>query len=509
MRNRFQRINCVLNLLGHLLQILALVILVPVPLCAVFAGRYGDGPDTMLAFATPAAISFSAGLLLRRFFRQSRLDVASSMILCVFAWVFSSIIGAIPFFLTGVAPDFFSAFFEAVSGFTTTGITMLSGLDSMPRSILLWRALTQWCGGLGILSFFLAVTFRAAGAHHIFGAESHKTSSNRLAPGLFSTLKILWSIYIAFTIVSALLLYVAGMNVFDTLCHSLTSISTAGFSPHDANIAYYSTSGHTHYKRIEYALIVIMLFGSINFLVFYRLVCGEFRALWDNLEIKWWWLLLPAFCALTLLDRFQLYRMIEALLTDPASIDIPAAEESFRETLFHTVSLFTTTGFTTTDIADPRFGALSKQVFLVMMIIGGCAGSTSGGFKILRTAVLAKLTARELFHLRVSERAFSSLIVDGKVIPAEEIRRISSLFFCWMALLVVGGGVTALLSAHGPVESFSGMCSALGNIGPCYITPGEMIELNPAVKTVYIIGMLAGRLEILPVLLLVCPKAWR
>jgi len=379
----------------------------------------------------------------------------------------------------------------------------------MPRSILFWRALTQWLGGLGILSFFLVLTFQAGGAHHIFGAESHKISSRRPAPGLFHTLRIIWAIYVIFTILAAAVLAVEGMPVFDSVCHALTAMSTGGFSPHDSSIAFYSLTAHPNYRLIEYTLAFIMMLGGINFLVHYRLLTRDFKALWDNIEIRYWWRLIAVFTTVILIERLYKTGALEALFRRGTAIDLGEFERTFRHSIFQVISILTTSGFATKNIGSDFFGVAAKQLFLVMMVIGGCVGSTAGGFKVLRIAILNRLMFRELFKLRTSSKASTGLIIDRKILPEDEVHRIAALFFTWMALLLVGGVITALFSNQGPWKSFSGMFSAMGNIGPCYISGRDMIDIHPVVKLTYIFGMLAGRLEILPVLLLFSRKAWR
>jgi len=499
MRNRYQRINNIFYLLGYVLQTLGVVFLIPLIATFLYWGTRGEGWRTAISFAIPSAISFVAGFLLRRRFKPSELGLTGSVIVCGLGWIFASALGAVPFVI-GIRAGYLNGYFEAMSGFTTTGITVFSGLDSLPRSILLWRALTQWVGGLGILSFFLAVTFRGSGAHHIFGAESHKISSTRPAPGLFHTVTILWGIYLGFTVLSIGLLSLERMPVFDSICHSLTAIATGGFSPHDASISHYALTGHSHYKLIEYTLVLMMLLGGINFLIHYRVMTRDVRALWDNVEMRWWWQLVAGFTALVMIDLFARH----GLPTDAGQL-----EGAFRHSVFQVTSILTTTGFATRDIGSDFFPTLARQLFLVMMVIGGCVGSTSGGIKVLRVAILSRLMLREIYKLRVPRRAASALVIDGQIVPDDESHRAAALFFMWMVLLVIGGGITALLSNHGALESLSGMFSALGNIGPCYISVEEMIAINPVVKLVYIFGMLAGRLEILPVLLLFSGRAWR
>jgi len=509
MRNGFRRISCIFHYIGNLLEILGLILLFPLIVVLVYWGQQeGDGLFTATAFVIPALISFSLGMILRHVFKPSALDTTGSMLICALSWLVVSAVGALPFVIAARS-NYLDAYFEAMSGFTTTGITIFSGLDDMPRSILFWRALTQWLGGLGILSFFLVLTFQAGGAHHIFRAESHKISARRPAPGLFHTLRIIWAIYAIFTILAAAVLAVEGMPVFDAVCHALTTVSTGGFSPHDDSIAFYRLTAHPNYRLIEYTLAFIMMLGGINFLVHYRLLTRDFKALWDNIEIRYWWRLIAAFVIVIVIERLYKTGALEALFTRGTAIDLGEFERSFRHGIFQVISILTTSGFATKNIGSDFFGAAAKQLFLVMMVVGGCAGSTSGGFKVLRIAILNRLMFRELFKLRTSSKASTGLIIDRKIIPEDEVHRIAALFFTWMALLLVGGVVTALFSNQSPWQSFSGMFSAMGNIGPCYISRGDMMVIHPVVKLTYIFGMLAGRLEILPVLLLFSRKAWR
>jgi len=506
MRNGFRRISCIFHYIGNLLEILGLILLFPLIIVLVYWGQMGDGWVTATAFAIAALISFSLGMILRHKFKPAALNPTGSMLICALSWLVVSAIGALPFVIS-TPSNYLDAYFEAMSGFTTTGITIYSGLDDMPRSILFWRALTQWLGGLGILSFFLVLTFQAGGAHHIFGAEGHKISSRRPAPGLFHTLRIIWAIYAIFTLLAAAVLAIERMPVFDAVCHALTAVSTGGFSPHDSSIEFYCLTGHPNYRLIEYTLAFIMMLGGINFLVHYRLLTRDFKALWDNIEIRYWWRLIAVFTTVILIERLYKTGALEALFRRGVAVDLVEFERSFRHSIFQVISILTTSGFATKNIGS--FDAAAKQLFLVMMVIGGCVGSTAGGFKVLRIAILNRLMFRELFKLRTSSKASTGLIIDRKIMPEDEVHRIAALFFTWMALLLAGGVVTALFSNQSPWQSFSGMFSAMGNIGPCYISRGDMMVIHPVVKLTYIFGMLAGRLEILPVLLLFSRKAWR
>jgi trk system potassium uptake protein TrkH len=252
-----------------------------------------------------------------------------------------------------------------------------------------------------------------------------------------------------------------------------------------------------------------MLLGGMNFLIHYRVLTKDIKALWDNIEIRYWWGFIFGFTALIMFNHLHKSGILSLLFSQPANIEPGIYEQTFRTTIFQVVSILTTTGFGTKDIGSEFFPALSRQLFLAMMVIGGCVGSTGGGIKVLRIAILNKLVKREIWKIRVSGRASRGLVIDKKIVPAEESHRVAALFFAWMALLLLGGIITAFFSKLGGWESFSGMFSALGNIGPCYITNQEMILIHPVVKLTYIFGMLAGRLEILPVLLLFSRKAWK
>lgn len=506
MRSRFRTVHVVLHFLGSLYLVLGGLLVLPL-LVVVLAGELSEGWGTFAAFAVPCLGAFAIGAGCKALFRPGVPNGVEAMLICSVGWLGLSAVGAVPFVM-GIGASYLDGLFETMSGFTTTGITMFQGLEGMPRSVLFWRSLTQWVGGLGILTFFLAVMHGGRGAHTLFGAESHKMEIGRPVPGLAHTVKLLWGIYALFTGAIALGLLVAGVSLFDSVCHSFTVLSTGGFSPYDASIEHYRLSGHPHYVWIEYVLIAGMLMGGINFLVHYRVLTGNGRALADNTEMRYWWGLVGGFVLVVLAERAVRLGAFggEAVAAGGCW---PALEENFRIVLFQVVAILTTTGYATRDIGGLYFGPAAKQLFLVMMVIGGCVGSTGGGLKVLRVVVLAKLVRRELFRLRAPRRAVSTVVVDGKAIEADEIHRVCGLFFAWVGLLVVGGCITAFLSDLGGYASFSGMFSALGNIGPCYISVAEMGALHPLVKITYILGMLAGRLEILPVLLLLSPGAWR
>jgi len=494
MRHRLDYFLPMLAYLGAVFRVFGLLLLLPLLVLVIYREQE-PREVSHLCFMAPAALALLLGLLLKGTRRLKPLDSRRSMLLCAVAWIGISGLGALPFSL-GVPASYLDAYFEAVSGFTTTGITMFNGLDEMPRSILFWRAFIQWLGGLGILTFFLAVVATGDSAHALFSAESHKIFAKRPAPSLFRTLRILWSIYAGYTVLVAGLLVVWGVGVYDAVVHSFTALSTGGYSPYDASIGYYREAGYVHFRAIENVIILGMLLGGINFFVHYRALTGGIRALWDNMEMKLWWIIVAGATALVAVSHFQRFGLVDVW-------------DAVHCCLFQVVSIVTTTGFATRDIATDYFPPLTAHVFLILMVVGGCVGSTGGGLKVLRIGILFKMIGRQVRHLVHGPSAVNLLTVDGEVIEPEEIRRIGALLFAWIVLLALGGAVTALLSRYGPWESASGMFSALGNIGPCYIPPAEMGALHPIIKLTYIVGMLAGRLEILPILLLLSRRTWR
>lgn len=518
MRNRFNHLAPVFGYVGTLLMVFSGIILLPI-LVMIFTAGGAIAEASVAAYIIPALLSLAVGAVCHFSFRKGPLTSSQSMLVCVLGWLAISAVGAMPFWMTtlseqvalarspGIIGDasrisYLDAYFEAMSGFTTTGITMFAGLDFFPRSLLFWRSLTQWLGGLGILSFFILLIFSARSSHTLYGAESHKIFSKRPRPGMFNTVKVLWLIYCSFTLAILVGLGFSGVSLFDALNLSLTTISTGGYAPYDESIGYFAARPglFPHYRAIEYVIIGGMLAGGTNFFVHYRLATGRLRSLWDTAEVRLWWAIIITATALVAL---------EVSYHGPVTSSVAAFEERVRASLFQVIALLTSTGFGTKDISAPGyFFAVSRQIFLLLMIVGGCVGSTGGGVKVFRVQLLGKALAAEISRAVRPRRAVRLLRVDGDVVESDELSRVAALFFAWLALIAAGGLITAALSNHGAFESISGMTSAVSNIGPCYISAGDLIRLHPLIKLTYILGMLAGRLEILPVLLLFNRRAW-
>jgi trk system potassium uptake protein TrkH len=379
-------------------------------------------------------------------------------------------------------------------------MTIFTNVEILPKCILFWRSLTQWIGGLGILTFFLVITFRSESTHfQLFSAESHKIDSARPTPSVLKTAVILWAIYALFTLSEVVVLKVLGVRLFDALCHSLTTMSTGGFSTFNTSIDYFRIAGYVHYKSIEYVTTFFMLLGGINFLLHYKILSGRFRDVGNNTELRYFLVIIALSIVLILFDCHR----------QCPSSSLANLEKDFRRAVFTTVSLLTTTGYGTADINKHIFPVASKQLFLILMLIGGCVGSTGGGFKVLRIIILFKAFKNQLKRLILPQKALSEVVIDHEILPGSEFTRVAGLFFGWIFLIMIGNIIGALFGNLGGLEALSGMFSAVGNIGPCYMSVDQISQLPAIVKITYIFGMLAGRLEILPVLLIFNAKAWK
>lgn len=492
MNNRIRQIT---YLIGWLFLILSGLLLIPLMYGLVIGAEDG----IIQSFIYTALISTSLGVLClgARPKVSIPLKLSGGMILCAFAWIGISIVGGFPFFF-GLNASFVDSFFESVSGFTTTGITVFTGLDQMSKPILLWRSLIQWVGGLGILTFFLFVTFQNEGdIWQLFAAESHKINTSRPVPNVFRTIKIFWAVYGLFCFLQFLILRLLGLSGFDAVIHSMTALSTGGFSNHDASVGYYMQAGFEHAALIEYTMILFMALGGMNFLMHYYWLTRQFKTVTSDEETKGYFKIILMFTGLILLSIYL------------AGTQSAHFETDFRGTLFQVVSLITSTGYGTVDIGSPYFPALAKQLFIALMVIGGCVGSTAGGIKIVRTLIISKLYKRELKRIYLPRRAIVPVLLNDSPIENNEILKIAGLLYVWILLIVVGSGITALFSDLDAFQSISGMASAVGNMGPFYFSVGKMGSLSPVIKYTYIFGMLAGRLEMLPMFVIFQRAAWK
>ena len=481
-----RKLAAVLHYLGVVLIAFAFLQALPLVVSAIYAETV-EFPFRI--YVIPAAISIGIGLGLVTAFRPRPLEPGTGMAVAAIGWFGLSLIGAVPYWLA-LKITFLDALFETTSGFTTTGMTIFTGIDGLPHSILFWRALTQWIGGLGIFTLFLFIA-RGSGTPALYLAESHKAATKRFSPGLFSSLRILWGIYAGLTLLCGLLLWAEGMDPFDAAVHALTTVSTGGFSTHDASIAYFAS--YPHYAAIEGTIILFMFLGGTSFIVHWNLLRRRWDGIIHNSELKLW---LGVLIAATLAVAF--------LGTGAGAIG-----SRLRIALFQVVSIATSTGFSTVDINSPTFTPLAHQIFLLLMLIGGCVGSTSGGMKVRRIGIIGRIVRQYLQRASRPAHAVVAITYDGEIVPREELNRTVVIAFSWLGVIAVGALVTGAFTSLPAFSVISGMVSAVGNMGPSFIPRQGFAGISPVIKVFYILGMVAGRLEILPILLIFSRRVWR
>jgi len=446
-------------------------------------------------YAIPALLAVAAGMLLLTLFRPRRLTTGGAMAIGALGWFALSLVGAIPFWLA-LDVTYLDAFFEAASGFTTTGATVLEGLSLLPKSLLLWRALTQWIGGLGIFTLFLFVIRGSGLRHTLMGAEAHKAASERFSPGVFTSLRILWSIYVGLTVLCCLLLRLEGLSLFDAVTHAMTTLSTGGFSSYDESVGYFVLHGYRHAVWIEYTILLFMFLGGTSFLVHWHLLRRRLRTVWRNSELRLW-------IAVLLLATLAI------VIADWGQAGALGIHGHIRSSLFNVVSIATTTGFSTTSLTGSGISPLTRQIILVLMLFGGCIGSTAGGLKIARGALLTKVLRRRIRAISRTPHEILPLTLNRKSVDRAEIDRTIAIAISWIGALGITWIVGSALSALTGWESLSAALSALGNVGPTYVDPSQFVRLGAGVKVIYILAMIAGRLEILPFLLIFSRRVWR
>ncbi len=492
MVKKYRTFSTVFHNLGKLLILEGIFFLIP-----MFYALIID--EKVSYFIIPLSLSLIFGILFIFLFKENNIYFIESLLICGVSWIFLAIFAGLPFSMAG-GKSFIDGYFEAVSGLTTTGITIFTNIEALPKAVILWRSMIQWFGGLGILTLFLAITFKSNNAYfRLFSAESHKIDSARPTPSIYKTVIILWSIYGLFTAIEIVLLKIFGMNFFDAINHSLTTLSTGGFSPYDASIQHFKNAGYHYYREIEYIITFFMFLGGVNFLLHYKILRGNIKDVFHDIEFRVFLFIIGASTFLILLNHYLTIH----------SFNLAKLESDFRHTIFTVVSISTTTGFGTVDINSTFFPAMAKQIILILMLIGGSVGSTAGGIKVLRITVLYKLFKKQIQRLRLPKKAISKVIINKGVFPESEVLRITGLFFGWMLIIFIGAMITAAFSDLNAWQSFSGMFSAVGNIGPFYFSVEKMSTLPDIIKITYIFGMLAGRLEILPIILLFNIKAWK
>ena len=409
------------------------------------------------------------------------------MVIVASAWILWSLFGALPFTLSGSIPSYLDAFFETVSGFTTTGSSILTDVEALPQGMLFWRSFTHWIGGMGVLVFVMVLTtLDKKNSMYLMRAEVPGPEKDKLVPRTMSTARILYGMYLGLTLIEVILLLLGGMNMFDSLIHAFGTAGTGGFSNYAASV------GHFDSAYIDGVISIFMILFGVNFNLYFFLLIRDFKPVWKNEELR-------AYLGIIL--------AAVAVITLNISGQYPNPLKAFRYALFQVASIITTTGYATADYN--AWPMLSQCILLMLMVIGACASSTGGGIKVSRFLMVLKCIKREIKQM-VHPKSISIIRVNDKKVGADVLR---SLYVYLMAYagIVVGSVLLVSIDNLDFGTTFSSVLATLNNIGPgiADVGPvGNFAEFSPLSKIVFCFDMLAGRLEIFPFLMLFTASAW-
>jgi trk system potassium uptake protein TrkH len=477
----------ILYILGALLFFLGLTMLLPL-VCSIY---YGEGDYKALSVSM--GITSLTGLLLFYLFKPTNGDLTLShregFIIVASGWFLAATFGSLPYLIHGVLPSFVDAFFESISGFTTTGATVIPHIEGIPHGILLWRSLTQWLGGMGIIILSIAIfPLLGVGGMQLYKAELPSPVKDKLTPRVTETARTLWIVYIIISTVEFIMLLFGGMDVFNSLCHTFTTMATGGFSTSDVSIAQF------HSTYIDGVITLFMLIAGINFTLHYSLIVGNFRAVLTNSELRFYLgIALTAVIIVTLNLRLHVFDEIGTCL---------------RYASFQVISIVTTTGFTTANFSE--WPSLSKIILLLLMFVGGSAGSTGGSIKCLRILLILKHSYRELYRL-VHPHAVTAVKLGKRIVYPETMASIWGFFILYLAVTVIAAIILTVLGLD-VMTAFSSVAATIGNVGPGFgaVNPSSTYSEIPHLgKWVLSLCMLAGRLEIYTVMILFIPEFWK
>lgn len=453
-----------------------------------FSLYYGGGDLVALAYSS--LICVSSGFLISLVTKEEgELGIKDGFVIVTLGWLFAALFGSLPYLLYGTFGNFTDAFFEAMSGFTTTGATVLINIDKQPHGILIWRSLTQWMGGMGIIVLSIAILPALnVGGMQLFKAEVPGPSQDRLTPRIKDTARLLWIVYVIISASETLLLFLGGMTFFDALNHTFTTMATGGFSTIDTSIGGFKSA------YIDAVITVFMFMAGINFALHYQLLKGNLKSFFKDTEFKFYIGIIVFFIVLIVanLRLFGNYSLVDAV----------------RYGSFQVVSIVTTTGYATADFEVwPHFG---QYMMLFAMFIGGCAGSTGGSIKIIRVLLLIKCAYYELYKL-IHPRAIISIKVGDKIVPEDVLNGILGFFLLYIGIFIVSSLFMALLGLD-MITAISSVAATLGNVGPGLGTVGptdNYIHIPLLGKWLLSLCMLIGRLEIYTVMVLFIPAFWK
>jgi len=474
----------IIKVTGYILLIEALL-MVPSFMIAVYFGE----PDAM-PFLLCILVTALAGLICAVVkSTDKRIKTRDGLAIVVVGWLLASFFGSFPFFLSGSIPSFVDAFFETVSGFTTTGATILNDVEALPKGLMFWRSFTHWIGGMGILVFTIALLpAMGIGSFYIFKAETPGPTADKIMPRLSETAKTLYLVYLILTFIQIVLLKLGGMSLYDAALYTFGTVGTGGFSTKNAGVGAYDS------VYLQMVIAFFMVLAGMNFSIYVNLLKGNLRDTFKSEELK---LYLSIILTATVLIFGSLYF---------------GKQENFgralKDAFFQVSSIITTTGYTTVDF--DLWPAFAKTVLFLLMFVGGCAGSTAGSIKVMRILVLVKVVKREIARI-FHPRAMIQVKIGSRALPGETITGITGFFILYM-LVFAAGVLVVSLEGLNMESTVSAVAATLGNIGPGFGAVGPMRNFSGfsnASKLMFSLLMLLGRLEIYTFLAFLAPRAWR
>ena len=478
--------SVVLNVVGTLIIITGFLMALAIP----FSFYYDDGMQTV--FIQSTIITLVIGLLTKYLTRKKKSDEVKKRegyLIVVIGWFSMIICSAIPYLMSGVFNGVTNAFFETISGLTTTGSSILNNIEQMPESILFWRSMTQWIGGMGIIVLTIAILpLLGVGGMELFTSEAPGPTKDKIHPRIKETAKRLWLIYVTLTLLQTCLLWLAEMPFFDAINHALTTVSTGGFSTKQASI------GHFTSPLIQYIIIIFMFIGGINFTLLYFGAKLKFRKFIENDEFKWF------LCAIPFL-----LLIIFPLVNQASENNL---ETTFRHALFQIISIITGTGYSNADFTT--WGTFATFIFILMMFSGGSAGSTTGGVKIVRIGLLIKNTALE-FKRRLHPNAIIPVQLNGNGVSPKIIYNLLAFVFFYLFVFVSGSIALTFIGLNFQ-DAVGASATAISNVGPGIGSIGpsaSFSHLPDAAKWVLSFLMILGRLELFTIAILFTPYFWR
>ncbi|MBT8177680.1 MAG: TrkH family potassium uptake protein [Eudoraea sp.] len=489
------------KIISHLMGLLLLCNGGFMLLAALVSGLYQDGVTQEITLS--AILTLLIGIVAMFFTRGHKKEVKrkEGYLIVTLGWLVMSVSGILPYYLSGAIPNITDAFFETISGYTTTGASILNDIERLPRGIIFWRSLTHWIGGMGIIVLAIAILpLLGIGGMQLFAAEAPGPNADKLHPRITDTAKRLWLIYVGYTAAETILLQLAGMTFFDAINHAMATLSTGGFSTRNASLAYWNDQ-----PLIQYIVILFMFLAGGNFVLSYFAFKGKVQRVLRDEEFKYYGIFIVLF---VIVAAVVVYTRANVQPGEMFPMVLGEGESAFRHALFQVVAVITTTGFVTADFT--AWTPFLTVFFFGLMFSGGSAGSTAGGIKIMRHILIIKNGLLE-FKRTLHPNAIIPVRFNQKTVTEHIVYNIIGFFVLYMLLFLIGASVLGMLGLDF-VSAIGGAASSLGNVGPAFgsLNPLSNFSGLPVLgKWWCAFLMLAGRLELFTVLILFTPYFWK